>query len=227
MKAYNNAVARLLQSYSRLQTRSDMNTTTEDTMGSSVGRLSEIPLVFSNRIDHAFHRGEPRAHAHVRGRSHHVPRRARGSSVDASRRRWRHSERSPPRNLRCFTFGLQLFSPPASNYPLILSCHFLHSFTADRSDLTSKSTGGGALLNPRTSYELQRAACYGLRAALSREIYGSWNDLTRLSFNLDWRLLLKPYTRMKMNAPSTLMRANRIFIHGITKLHVYETYQHK
>lgn len=59
MKAYNNAVARLLQPYSRLQTRSDMNTTTEDTMGSSVGRLSEIPLVFSNRIDHAFHRGEP------------------------------------------------------------------------------------------------------------------------------------------------------------------------
>lgn len=58
MKAYNNALARLLRPYSRLQTRSDMNTTTEDTMGSSVGRLSENPLVFSNRIDHAFHRGE-------------------------------------------------------------------------------------------------------------------------------------------------------------------------
>lgn len=83
MKAYNNAVARLLQPYSRLQTRSDMNTTTEDTMGSSVGRLSENPLVFSNRIDHAFHHGEP---PEPRTRTRAIPSRPEESSWIVRRR---------------------------------------------------------------------------------------------------------------------------------------------
>lgn len=90
-----------------------------------------------------------RAHAH--GRTRHVPKRGEYNPDEND------VIRSDPRRESSVTYVWPTDVFSASNYPLILSCHFLHSFTADRSDLTSKSTGGGALLNPRPPYD-QRPA---------------------------------------------------------------------
>lgn len=116
-----------------------------------------------------------RAHAH--GRTRHVPKRGEYNPDEND------VIRSDPRRESSVTYVWPTDVFSASNYPLILSCHFLHSFTADRSDLTSKSTGGGALLNPRAPYE-RRPAYKACGAASSWEIHGNWNDSTRPSFDL-------------------------------------------